>query len=287
MSFLEKHRGNEYHPLAEWRTGKPLPRALALALVACASNLSAASAASANGGSCQTAPVEYESLIVRYPATIVVDGHLDDDAWLDPAVVWHHVSSDHGFLPATSDADLSFEFAAVADEQHLYVGIRVTDDELHFDVGDYPQFDDSVDLFCDLGNEQNHSDMYPTDNWKNPGYDRNDSRFTATVDGRVFASTAMNPLLTPEMLQASPAVFTPEGYSMEFALPLSIPDSVTIQPHDGLTIGFDVSINDDDGALGVPPNLRKASIQWSNKAKVRDSEWTDPSLFGEAIFCAF
>ena len=62
----------------------------------------------------------------QYPVSINVDGNLSDWAGIEFITVPH----DMGTSAATDDADASFEFAAVADADWLYVAIDVTDDSI-------------------------------------------------------------------------------------------------------------------------------------------------------------
>lgn len=60
------------------------------------------------------------------------------------------------------------------------------------------------------------------------------------------------------------------GYSMEFSIPWSRLD---VAPKPGMTVGFDVSNNDNDGG-----GRRDSKLMWSTPD---DEAWRDTSAFGD------
>ncbi len=69
-----------------------------------------------------------EVLPARYPVTPVVDGDLEEAVWAD--AIWQRVTAIDGppNMWSSSDADASFEVAALIDDEFLYIGMRITDD---------------------------------------------------------------------------------------------------------------------------------------------------------------
>ncbi|HEX28782.1 TPA: hypothetical protein ENG04_01730 [Candidatus Poribacteria bacterium] len=203
-----------------------------------------------------------------FPYTVKLDGKFND--W-PKAVPWHKVPHDMGTQPAPDDKDASYEFACLADEQFLYVAFKVYDDKkvVDEDTGCDVWKDDSVEIYIDGGNE------------KAGAYDGNDSQVTIGRDN--VGGDPDNPKLGgcvgqlqgPNTKTKAFVVDTDYGWAVEAALPL---ETWGIKLSDGLVIGFNTHLNDDDDK-----GPRDHKLIWSAK-DVADRSWTDPSVFGELKF---
>lgn len=230
---------------------------------------------------CGQANVPGEMAIVRFPYTITVDGKLDEAAWSDPLVIWQHVVDDEQ-NPADSEADLSYDFAVLADSDNLYIGARVKDDVLHADGTAEAYKDDALEVYVDAGNEKNDTQQPSTPDWLAPGPDDNDAQWVANIDGDKYAATYANPLADPSQLTAAPAHATADGYTIELALPLALPNK-TVVPEEGTVIGLQVAVDDDDN-VGDEGGEHQAFFSNPNGTDGGQS-WHMPAVWGTATFC--
>lgn len=200
--------------------------------------------------------------------TVHLDGKFDD--W-PVGVPWHKVPPDKGTQPAPNENDASYEFACVADSNYLYIAFKVYDDVKKVDENkacDVWQ-DDSVEIYIDGGNEAAGS------------YDNNDSQITIgreNVGGNVekpVLGGCVGTLQGPNTGTKAAVVDTPYGWAVEAALPL---ETWGIKIRDGLVIGFNTHLNDDDDGGG-----RDHKLIWSNRDPA-DQSWTNPSCFAKLTF---
>jgi hypothetical protein len=221
-----------------------------------------------------------------YPASVKVDGNLDD--W-PSNVPWHVVSSDLGSFNATngipdpadypavppdSNEDAAFTFASIADDDYLYVAMYVWDDRKVVDETDDDQMlwaDDSIEFYIDGGFERSLK------------YDENDSQITIARGSGPEATD--NPRMSPWAGYGSGipgadtgtktyVADTPNGWTVEAAIPLS---TFGVVPQNGTVIGFDMHVNDDDDG-----EMRDHKLMWSIYEQVGgEAAWHDPSSFGQ------
>jgi endo-1,4-beta-xylanase len=209
-----------------------------------------------------------------YPFTVTLDGSFVD--W--PDVTWEKVDSTMGWSPfPSSDADGSLEFACVADNDYLYVGILVKDDAKCVDenIGDDVYLDDSVEIYIDGDNSK--SSEYEADVCQittgryNVNGDLNNPKlnnFRGLNDKGAAAGTTGT--------KAS-VVDTDYGWAVEVAIPLTF---FKIPPKDGTVIGFNVQLNDDDDR-----DIRDHKLSWSKvELKGEESSYYNPSVFAELKF---
>jgi len=156
----------------------------------------------------------------------------------------------------SSDADLSASFKALYDEDHLYLLVDVTDDDLQNDSDDFWQ-DDSVEVFIDADNSRSES------------YDDNDYHYHFGWDA---SSPALGEAHHGNMRGVAAAFARTEaGYRAEIKLPWS---TLGTKPVAGISIGFDVQVNDDDGG-----GERDSKIAWHAP---QDDAYLNPQAFGAA-----
>ncbi len=207
-----------------------------------------------------------------------LDGQFNEPFW--SAVPWDKVTHEMGWgtLP-DDDADGSCEFACVADAEFLYVAIKVYDDDkvVGEDMGDAMYEDDCMEVYIDGGNE------------KAGAYDLNDSQIMIARDNVDNPDCPDDPLLAGNHWKGdnflkgadtgtkASVIDTNYGWAVEAAIPL---DTFEIQLADGVIIGFNVQLNDDDDG-----GSRDHKLSWSEveRAGVEDSH-LNPGVFGELRF---
>ncbi len=162
-------------------------------------------------------------------------------------------SSSHG---GTSDLDASATTLYDADD--LYVLVEVTDDTAIQDSGAIHD-DDSIDLFLDVGNEDETS------------YDGDEFMYQFRADGSGFQEVKNG--ATAGVSYAAAA--TSSGYNVEVAIPHF---TVGTSPSDGKQLGFDVHVNDDDSG-----GSRDSKLAWY---ATDPNVWDDPSNMGTVAYSA-
>ena len=198
-------------------------------------------------------------IATRIPAGIaaaetapMIDGKADA-SWADAP----QYDLNNSFYGApSSDADLSASFKALYDEDNLYVLVDVTDDDLRNDSDEF-WLDDSVEVFIDADNSRSDS------------YDDNDYQYH-------FGWDAVSPALGEAHhgnMRGVEAAFarTDTGYRAEIKLPWS---TLGTKPAAGISIGFDVQVNDDDNG-----GERDSKIAWR---ATQDDAYLNPRAFGAA-----
>jgi endo-1,4-beta-xylanase len=205
--------------------------------------------------------------------TVVLDGDLTDLAWA--AAPWHFVDHKTGTGPAPNDANASFQFAAVADDEWLYVAIDVSDDELQNveDTAGDVWKDDSVEVYIDA--DDGGTQVYDADEGK---WDTQISIGAENIGEAVDAPILGGSGQGAETGTHAAVVASPTGYIVEAAIPLDAPGKWDFQLEDGVVIGFNVHMNDDDDG-----GERDNKLIWSAE-DVDDQSWANPSRFADLEF---
>ena len=199
-----------------------------------------------------------------FPVTVTLDGDFAD--W--PGVPWDTVDHTMGWNNPDSDADGSMKFACVADDQFLYVGVKIWDDAKVIDenVGGDVWQDDSVEIYIDGGDE------------KASTYDANDAQITIGRDN--VGGDVLHPKLGgsgPKDNTQAAVIETDYGWAIESAILLS---DFGIAPADGTVIGFNIQLNDDDDKGGRDHKLAWSAVELAKG----ESSWNNPSVFAELEF---
>jgi hypothetical protein len=188
---------------------------------------------------------------------IAIDGNPEE--WLDvlaeniPHSSYVKTDGITTFDPVESDQDCSAVFKAVWDDTYLYVLIEVKDDAIYHDSSRYIWDDDSVEVYLDGDRDGGRS------------YGKNDFQLTVNINNDYGG-------IRSEHIQISHAVAVSDlGYRVEYAIPFS---SLEVNPSEGIIIGFDVAINDDDDG-----GKQDSQIMWNGDG----TNWQDKSQFGNLI----
>ena len=201
-----------------------------------------------------------------FPVTVTLDGDFGD--W--PGIPWHAVTHDMGWDNPDNDADGSLEFACVADNEFLYVAVKIKDDAKVVDEntgGDVWQ-DDSVELYVDGGNEKAGS------------YDANDAQITIGRDN--VGGDVDNPMMGgsgPRDNTKAAVVETGDGWALEAAVFLA---DFGVVPSEGVVIGYNIQLNDDDDRNGRDHKLAWSSVELASG----EGSWNNPQMFAELQFVA-
>jgi len=185
--------------------------------------------------------------ICKEPVSPTIDGNSND--WSQT----NYVIGNQIIGNVNSPNDLSGHFQIQWDNNYLYLLVDVQDDNLVSDSEAAYQ-DDGIEVYVDGGNE------------KASTYDQNDHQVTLRYnDNNVYnwSEGQINPSGI-SFVQAATSL----GYSMEIKIAWSF---IGVNPTDGMPVGIDVHINDDDDG-----GDRDKKIAWY--ATIDDS-WNNPSLF--------
>ena len=255
------------------------------------------------------------------PLAVELDGFLEDVAWTRAAwQSWSNASDmprgdalPPDLIEVGEDKDLDIEWAAVCDENFLYVAWRISDDflqntEIDILSGQCDVWrDDSVELYIDANNngpeclagDQNcyeDDDIQLTVGAFNIVPEDQDGDPEMLVFGGVGAGGACDfsgP--HPEVMQGvvreirDPDEDVYAGWQAELAIALETmgndlgfgPDGTPmwkIDPQHGRVIGWNVHGQDDD--LGGD---RDHKLMWSLR-EVTESAWRNPDIFGKLMF---
>ena len=204
-----------------------------------------------------------------FPNTVKLDGKLDDLAW--QYAPWHTIEHDEGTQPAPTAKNATCSFAAVADDEWLYVALEVTDDKTVTGetMGNDLWKDDSVEVYIDANNA------------KTATYEGDDAQITigavnmdlGNIDEPELGGTGDGAKTGTK----AAVVASNDGWIVEAAIPLQN-DKWDIKLENGKTIGFNVHLNDDDDG-----GDRDHKLIWSLK-DAADSSWQNTSVFGELKF---
>ena len=200
--------------------------------------------------------------------SIKLDGNLSD--WTGTGAEFILVPHDKGNAPAPSDADASLKFAAVANNNWLYVAIDIKDDVIKFGETDSWE-DDSVEIYIDA----NHA--------RTATYENDDVQITIGAKN-IDLKNIEKPLLSGSAgavdtgTQAA-VIKTSGGWIVEAGIPLKN-SKWDIKPVANKVIGFNIHFNDDDDG-----GTRDHKLIWSD-LDVDDTSWNNPARFANLTFVA-
>lgn len=164
---------------------------------------------------------------------------------------------EHNFYDSVADqSDCSASFKTLYDKDNLYVLVEVADDELCNDSSEF-WYDDGVEIFIDA------------DNSRSGDYDDNDYQYFFVWD----ATSPTTGRGGQERTDGTEYKFarTDGGYRLEVRFPWNV---LKAKCAPGVSIGFDVQVNDDDGG-----GQRDSKLAWN---AVEDDAWQNTGAFGVA-----
>lgn len=197
------------------------------------------------------AAITVEELVTEAPLNVKqtlqpldVDGALDESVWSLDRTARKSVLGVNGN---------TVNFGALWDDKYLYVGVQVIDDQLWNDSSDSYE-DDSVEVFIDA--DHNHGSTYDVNDWHfRKGY--NDTSLYEILNERAGVKHASADI--------------PGGYAVELAIPWV---NLGLAAADGLQIGFDLAVNDDDLGGG-----REGQLVWNGIA----DNYKNTVAFGDVL----
>jgi len=204
-----------------------------------------------------------------FPNTVELDGSLNDQPW--QYAPWHTIGHDEGTQPAPGEKDALCSFAAIADDEWLYVALRMNDDKIITGetMGAELWKDDSVEIYIDA----NHA--------RTATYEADDSQITigaVNMDlGNIKEPELGGTGDGPNTGTRAAVVESTNGWIVEAAVPLKN-DKWDIKPEDGMIIGFNIHFNDDDDG-----GDRDHKLIWSLN-DVDDQSWQNTERFADLKF---
>ncbi len=188
-------------------------------------------------------------------AVPTIDGRVNEEEYAGAEAVLVNRFTGIYVIPAGDDnweeGDHAFTWRAVHAADAVYVGVEVIDDDLRDDsAGEGSEDgqtwqDDSVEIFFDP-DESNDSGR---------GDQEFEGQYVMTVNGAWRDNEANNPTFGESEDWFAATRETADGYAIEF----KVNKSALLNPKDGTVMGFNIAINDDDGAN------RKAQLNWSGR----------------------
>lgn len=175
-------------------------------------------------------------------------------------------------IPAGDDSyeegDHEYTYRVTHDADAIYVGFEVIDEMLVSDSAEAGSedgqtwIDDSLEIFFDADDS----------NDAGRGDGEFEGQYVLTINGAWRDNEANNPMFGENGDWFAVTQNTEEGYNMEFR----VNKSALFNPEDGVSMGFNIALNDDDG------NNRETQLNWSGRPH---SEFTYGTLIleGESI----
>ncbi|MDA7613677.1 hypothetical protein N8586_00950 [Verrucomicrobiales bacterium] len=208
-------------------------------------------------------PLDLTKTRIALPMDVapIIDGVINDEEWAQSGNAgWQFriVEDDEGDgisgadlrngEKPDDDTDLSANLYAGVVGENLYIGVRVTDDDISTDSAEAGSEngmtwqDDSVEVFID-GDNSNFGERDTTG--ENPEVVDTGGQFVITANNAYRHAEAGNPRFDPSSgwFAETKENEAGDGYHAEFRIPLSEIGN----PQPGEHIGFTVAINDDDG----------------------------------------
>ncbi len=155
--------------------------------------------------------------------------------------------------------DLSGRWRASWDDENLMLWVSIIDDKIVKD-SDKTWADDSIELYFDADNSRQNK------------YDgKNDFSISFRRGDRFPVLSANAPPIDLKKIkyQINKYIW---GYQFTATIPWQV---LQITPRNGLRVGFDVQVNDDDSG-----GSRDAKITWNASS---DMAWSNPQMFGEIM----
>ena len=187
--------------------------------------------------------MEGHHIIVEKAGAVHVDGVLDEPEWKVTKMI---------SKTASGVSDNVAKFGLMADDEYLYIGVRVYDSVLVKNESDKVYQDDSVEFYIDCANNKKNS------------YDTNDNQIFISLDGEITDTKGY-------IQNYECKVNTDEnGYVLEARIAWA---DLKVPAAPGVMFGFDIAINDDDTG-----GDRSGVLTWSGDA----DNWKSKAHYGTA-----
>jgi hypothetical protein len=188
-------------------------------------------------------------------AAPTIDGIIDPDEYAGAQAEVVNGQTGVYNLPSGDDTweegDHSYTYWVTHDDEAVYVGVDVVDDQIVTDSAEAGSedestwIDDSIEIFFDA------DDSDDTDR----GAGEFEGQYVLTANGAWRDNEANNPTYGENDDWFAVASETDTGYAIEF----KVNKSALLNPEDGTIMGWNVALNDDDGAD------RKLQLNWSGR----------------------
>jgi hypothetical protein len=155
-----------------------------------------------------------------------------------------------------SENDLSGKFYTLWDENNFYLFIEVTDDKIYTNIETDHQ-NDNIEVYFDLNNSK--QSVYD-------GIDDDQLRFISGID-----TINSKRLVTADKLEFAQKT-TDDGYVFEIRFPWAALTSEDFTASEGIDIGFDLMITDNDGS-----DKKDYILAWNSPS---NDAWQWASIFG-------
>lgn len=199
------------------------------------------------GGKNYTAP--------RTTTAPTIDGVIDPDEYAGAQAEVVNGNTGVYNIPSGDDTweegDSSYTYWVTHDDDAVYVGVDVVDDEIFTDSADAGSedgqtwVDDSIEIFFD-----------PDDsNDSGRGDKEFEGQYVLTANGAWRDNEANNPQFGENDDWYAVTSETEDGYAVEFR----VNKSALLDPEDGDMLGWNVALNDDDGSG------RKLQLNWNGR----------------------
>lgn len=156
--------------------------------------------------------------------------------------------------------DLKAEWRANWNDEVFRLVVNVQDDQLSED-SEQSWADDSVEVYLDANNSR--QDKYDGED---------DFQLVFRMKDKTVGFGGSSPKREADDIKYKMEK-TDSGYLLDVRIPWTLLG--VKEPEEGLKIGFDVHVNDDDNG-----NLRDAKMAWNSLV---DRAWKDPQVFGEVV----
>ena len=218
---------------------------------------------------------------VRMPRAPKLDGDLSD--WPENARAISLGQKDQyiaGYVNWEGPQDSSALVYTAWDEEWLYLGVEFQDDALSSPCAGFTVYNnDGIEIYMDADHEADRREAhYSSDDfqygfslergktvvysWSQLRDYSRDSRIALNLDPARFQTLSDRPL---------------KGMIMEGAIPMK---ELKITPRDGLHIGFNLALTDDDDPLTIHPFFQEIQFSWTR----RKNSWQNPRVLGDLFF---
>ena len=212
--------------------------------------------------------------IKKFDSPPVIDGNLDEWTDIPPINIKHE---DQFIVTDTiewqSEEDSSGKIYAAWDDDYIYFAAEVVDDERSSQKLDFSMYqNDGWEIYFDTNLEEDREvNTYNSDDYQ--------YGFADTPEGpKVYSWSQLGGVSVNSKIAWKDADdLGKKGYRIEAAIPL---EELKIKPYDGMVIGFNAALNDDDDPDYVNPFFQERVLVWTGEK----NSYQNPHKFGQAFF---